>query len=72
MRLGVPDITHAPIHESLKLTLRGNEWMFCPICGTPHPTEKSLAEKFKEYLSQNSYIEVADLAQIAEDHYKNK
>jgi len=28
--------------------LRAMEWKFCPVCGTPKPVEKELAEKLYE------------------------
>ena len=29
-------------------------WHFCPICGTPRPTEKSLSEEFKTIINSLS------------------
>lgn len=46
---------------------------YCPICATPRPKEKSLAEKFAdwgEYQSAMSYEEMfKELAKIAEEHF---
>ena len=51
---------------------------FCPICGTPRPVAKTLAEKFAETSIVKgdascgmSYLEKANiLAKIAEEHFK--
>jgi hypothetical protein len=53
--------------------LNGKDFMFCPICGTPRPTEKTLAEKFREYLPYaGSDMNLEGLAAIAAEHYGGK
>ena len=56
-------------------------WKFCPICGTPRPVEKSLAEKFDEYCGDTlSFGErhgdrmsaIKEMAEIAEQHFREK
>ena len=53
-----------------------NSWNFCPICGTPRPKEKTLAEKFGEFLFDSKNIMkggvAENLARIAEDHFKGE
>lgn len=50
---------------------------FCPVCGTPRPVEKSLAEKFEKWLRTPVYDKThdcnsagAELAKIAEEHFR--
>ena len=48
-------------------------WKFCPICGTPRPVEKSLAEKFYESPFMCSRLgDCRELEKIAEQHFKDK
>lgn len=52
-----------------------SDWMFCPICGTPRPKEKSLVDKFMEewgryILNPDSQMKLFDrFEKIAEEHY---
>lgn len=50
----------------------GNNWHFCPICGTPRPKEKSLAEKMKESVYATvacGWDDYQKLEKIAEQHF---
>lgn len=64
--------------------IHAGDWNFCPICGTPRPQEKSLEQKFKEFLDSEGcelmlktnprvlhdedYI-LRIIKQIAEEHF---
>ena len=56
------------------------EEKFCPICGTPRPVEKTLAEKINEWFVNNgmftkgydSSFEAKHLAEVAEQHFKER
>jgi hypothetical protein len=61
-----------------------DNWKYCPNCGAPKPTEKTLAEKFKAHgclfveCSEDSRVyqlkmkSAEELAHIAEEHYGGK
>jgi len=52
------------------VTYLTTSWNLCPICGTPRPKEKTLAQKFREYLPYAGSDMYEGLARIAEDHFK--
>ena len=47
-------------------------FQFCPICGTPRPKEKSLAEKFMDIPFPMTRLCADKLSDIASEHFKNK
>jgi hypothetical protein len=51
-------------------------FQFCPICGAPRPTEKTLEQKFREYLFTRYPLikndDVVWLVKTAEEHYGGK
>lgn len=52
-----------------------HNWMFCPICGTPRPATKTLAEKFQDRWNEGSMTPqemMNDLVDIAQEHFKEK
>ena len=57
-----------------------DNWMFCPICGTPRPTPKSLAERFFDSGMSNGWFTnfpdnakkfCDELVKISESHFTN-
>ena len=52
------------------------DFKFCPICGTPRPTERTLAEKFRNVIYREDYglgpSLIKELIAITEEHYKGR
>ena len=69
---------YSDTHKSFAIELSVIQINFCPICGTPRPKEKSLAEKLKYacypgYHSEIWYeLDWESVALAAEEHFKNK
>ena len=62
------------------ISLRTGKMRFCPVCGTPKPAEKELAEKLFAVHGWASWKDISEdmksdwrkVASVAEEHFKGK